>query len=484
MSLPRRPPLKKSFMLTYGSGQIIEIMMIGVVGTFLLFYLTAVCGLRPDVAGLVLFISLAVDAVIDPLIGASTDGWRSRWGRRHPFMLAGLFLLPLAILGVFALPTGLPASWVFGYVLALNILMRVSHSIFILPYAALLPEFSSRYTERARMMTYRLILSVLSWAAMLWFAFEFIFAEEDSLSQGSSYVWFALLTAGVVLASGLLSTFGTLSAAKALPRRNETHPPLSRFFHEVTQLFQNASFISIFFGALIFMTASGFLTSMNIHAFQYFWALTPEQMQLPTIAQPVGMLISVPLAIWMIKSFEKRTIILIAIFAFAATFSVLPLLKSLGGLTQDSLATLSLVIAGGVVFGAGSGLSFVATGSMVADATDEHDFLFRIRREGLFFAALIFGSKTALGLGGMLAGFGLQLIGFPNDPTGSPELSPQIIEKLGLLWGPGFALCVLMSAPFFFAYKLDRKSHAEIIRRIRGRIARSGEQRRDSPRIN
>ena len=484
MSVPRNSPLKKSFMLTYGSGQIIEIMMLGVVGTFLLFYLTAVCGLRPDVAGLVLFISLAVDAIVDPLIGASTDGWRSRWGRRHPFMVVGLILLPLAILGVFVLPTGLPASWIFGYVLALNILMRISHSIFMLPYAALLAEFSSRYTERAQMMTYRLVLAVLSWAAILWLAFRFIFGGEDSLSQSASYVRFALLIASVILVSGLFSTFGTLSVAKALPRPSEAHPPLSRFSREVKQLFRNPSFVSIFFGALIFMTASGFLTSMNIHAFRYFWALTPEQMQLPTVAQPVGMLISVPVSIWLIKSFEKRTIILIAIFAFAATFSLLPLVKSLGGLPSNSLLNVSLVVAGGVVFGAGSGLSFIATGSMVADATDEHDLLFRIRREGLFFASLILGSKTALGLGGMLAGFGLQLIGFPSDPVGPVEVSPKIIEKLGLLWGPGFALCVLLSAPFFFAYKLDRKSHREIIRRINSSVVHSGEQSRQSPRIN
>ena len=242
-----RSPLKKGFMLSYGTGQIVEIMMIGVIGTFMLIYLTSVCGLRPDVAGLVLFISLALDAVLDPLIGASSDGWKSRWGRRHPFMVVGLMVLPLAILGVFVLPTGLPASWVFGYVLALNIVMRVSQSIFILPYAALLAEFSSDYAERARMMTYRLVLAVLSWAAILLIAFKVIFKAEDSLSQGSSYVPFALLLAGVILVSGLVATFGTLSAAKALPRRSEVQLPLSRFFPEVVQLFRNSSFVALFF---------------------------------------------------------------------------------------------------------------------------------------------------------------------------------------------------------------------------------------------
>ena len=473
----RERPLTRSFMLIYGAGQIPEIMVLGVVGTFLLFYLTAVCGLSPYVAGLALFISLAADALIDPIIGASSDGWKSPWGRRHPFMVVGLILLPFAVFGVFVLPAGLPASWVFGYVLALNIIMRISHSIFMLPYAALLPEFSNDYAERARMMTYRLILAVLAWAAMLTIAFRVIFVQNDSLSQASSYVPFAFLLATVILLSSLVSTFGTLSAAKALPHRPETHPPLSRFFHEVAQLFRNSSFKAIFFGALLFMTASGFLTSLNIHAFRYFWDLGPEQMHWPTVAQPAGMLISVPLSVWLIRNFEKRTMILITVFAFAATYCLLPVVKILAALPPGSPIALALIIAGGVVFGAGSGLSFVATGSMVADATDEHDRLFSIRREGLFFASLIFAAKTALGLGGMLAGLGLQFIGFPTDAAdsaGEAQVSPRIIQRLGLLWGPGFALCVLSSAPFFLGYKLDRRSHEKIMQEIAARNAQSG----------
>ena len=74
--------------------------------------------------------------------------------------------------------------------------MRVSTSFFILPFAALLPELSSDYAERARIMIYRLILAVVAWALTLAFAFEVIFRGEDALSLASSYVPFAFLLAG------------------------------------------------------------------------------------------------------------------------------------------------------------------------------------------------------------------------------------------------------------------------------------------------
>ena len=106
------------------------------------------------------------------------------------------------------------------------------------------------------------------------------------------------------------------------------------------------------------------------------------------------MMISVPLSIWLVRTVEKRTIMFVAIFGFAMTYSVLPFLEDLGGSGTNPLIPLALVITGSLVFGAGSGFSFIASGSMVADATDEHDRLFGIRREGLFFAALVFGAKV------------------------------------------------------------------------------------------
>ena len=469
-----KPSLKKSFMLTYGTGQAIDLLVNNGIGIFLLLYLTSVCGLRPDVAGLVLFISLAVDAVADPLIGAGSDGWKSRLGRRHPFMIAGLIVLPLAIVALFNLPAALPVTWIFGYVLVLNILLRVSTSFFILPYAALLPEFSSDYEERSRMMNYRLIFAVIGWGIALWLSFDMFFKSENALSQASSYVPFAFLMAGLIILCGLTTIFGTLTAAIKLGTPPEEHSPVSRFLKEILQLFRNPSFVSLFFGVLIFMVAAGFLNSINLHTFRYFWNLTPEQMQMPTVAQPVGMLISIPLAMWLIKVVEKRTIMFIAVGVFVITYSAMPLLKSHVLLSAAGLAPIDLAVASGIVFGACSGLSFMSSGSMVADATDEHDFLFGVRREGLYFASLVFAAKAAIGLGGMLAGFGLKLIGFPGNPTspeGAAQLTPEVIHWLGLLWGPGFAVCMLLSVPFFLRYRLDRKKHRKIMSAITTRNA-------------
>src|SRR5512143_1980820 len=54
--------------------------------------------------GLLTFFGLIIAMIVQPVAGAISDGWRSRWGRRRP-LLAGatlfdaLFLLVLAIGG-------------------------------------------------------------------------------------------------------------------------------------------------------------------------------------------------------------------------------------------------------------------------------------------------------------------------------------------------------------------------------------------------
>src|SRR5688500_11532275 len=81
------PPLKVREKLVYAAGDVAEGGINYALATFLLFFLTAVCGLPGTLAGLALSLSLMVDAVLDPIIGYVSDNTRSRWGRRHPFLI-------------------------------------------------------------------------------------------------------------------------------------------------------------------------------------------------------------------------------------------------------------------------------------------------------------------------------------------------------------------------------------------------------------
>ncbi|NBQ12477.1 MAG: hypothetical protein EBU29_10655, partial [Gammaproteobacteria bacterium] len=83
----------RSTKFAFGIGQMAEGIKNNAFSTFLLLYYNQVLGLSGTLSGLAIMIALCFDAITDPLAGSLSDGWRSRWGRRHPFMYASVTIL-------------------------------------------------------------------------------------------------------------------------------------------------------------------------------------------------------------------------------------------------------------------------------------------------------------------------------------------------------------------------------------------------------
>ena len=90
----RRRKLSVKTKLLFASGALQEAVVTAGAIVTVLFY-NQVLGISPALAGTAFLIASIVDAISDPLIGAVSDRFRSRWGRRHPFMFASA--LPIAV---------------------------------------------------------------------------------------------------------------------------------------------------------------------------------------------------------------------------------------------------------------------------------------------------------------------------------------------------------------------------------------------------
>ena len=163
----RRVPLSVGFKALYGSGTIADSVTQTALGVFLFFYLTAVCGLSNSLTGLSLFVAQVVDALGDPLVGSISDNAWTRFGRRHPFMLAGALPMAAALGLLFSIPAGLTGWTLFAYVTVISIALRVSHSVFFLPYVGLGAELSDDYAERTNIVAARFLFSTVGTFACL-----------------------------------------------------------------------------------------------------------------------------------------------------------------------------------------------------------------------------------------------------------------------------------------------------------------------------
>ena len=452
--------------LFYGSGQAVDAVVQAGVNTFLLFYLTAVCGMSGSAAGSIFLLSLVIDGLLDPYIGRLSDQWQSRWGRRLPFMAGALLPMMIAAFFLFNLPAGLSQLTLYVSALALNVSLRVGLSVFALPHSALTAEFTDDYSERSVISTFRALFIVIGTAAALLPAFMLIFAAEGALQSRSAYTWLGILLTLLIGGFGWSCVFGIFREAAALPS-----PLLSDaagrpgFFTDLLQLLRNPSFLPLFVGAVLVLVGQGVSLTLNLHAFRYFWGLPTTLIQLPLLVLPLGMLLGTLAAGLLLKKVEKRNgvvgaVALLGVYQILATMPV-----AADVVAPGSPFSIGLVAVSGLLFGACGAFCFVCFYSMIADAVDEHDHLFGVRREALYAAALMIGAKAATGLGAFIAGVGLQLVGFAAPPEGSgPEAVPHDISTaVGLLWGPGAAIIVLASLPFLSRYKIDRLWHEQIL---------------------
>ena len=90
MAGPRK--LGTPTMFSFGIGQAAGAFKNMAWGTLLLFYYQQVVGVDAFLVGLAIAISIVMDAVTDPIIGAWSDRIDTRWGRRHPMLLASTLL--------------------------------------------------------------------------------------------------------------------------------------------------------------------------------------------------------------------------------------------------------------------------------------------------------------------------------------------------------------------------------------------------------
>jgi len=74
--------------------------------------------------GLLTFLGLVIAMLVQPLSGAVSDGWKSRFGRRRPLMVFGT-LFDFAFLSILAWTGGL--GWLFIGYIGLQLSSNIAH---------------------------------------------------------------------------------------------------------------------------------------------------------------------------------------------------------------------------------------------------------------------------------------------------------------------------------------------------------------------
>jgi Na+/melibiose symporter-like transporter len=130
-------------------------------GLILMPFLTDLLGVQAAIAGMIVFAPKAWDFFLNPIAGRISDRSRNARDRRRPFILRAGILLALAFSAMFFGPTAPPvaaALWVLVAFLA----SATVYAFFQVPYLAMSAEITDDYTERTRMISWRVIVFTLA----------------------------------------------------------------------------------------------------------------------------------------------------------------------------------------------------------------------------------------------------------------------------------------------------------------------------------
>lgn len=463
--------IEPSTRLLYGFGQVAEGIKNYGFSTFILFYYNAVLGLSGTLCGLAIGIALVVDAISDPIAGSISDNFRSRWGRRHPFMVGAALPLALAFFGLFAPPADLDSTGLFVWLTSFAIATRLMMTAYHMPHMALGAELTTNFAERTRLVAARQIFGYVGAFVTAAIGFGFFFSDEQGgRMNADAYAPFALVMSVMMVLAIFISVWGTRGEIAFLPKPRPSaisENVLRRFLPDSISAFENRSFKHLFGGVLLIYILIGTEGALSLYMYEFFWALEAGEILLLSLLYPVGLVIGAFFTARLHEAWDKGPTLILGTVGWLLC-QIFPVLLRLADVLPENGTSnlIGVLFAIRIIQGILVQQALASFSSMMADIADEHDLATGRRQEGIFFGVVSFSAKAASGAGSVLAGIALDVIGWPAGlgmAGSTATLAPETIRNLGIVYGPMVAIFAI-AAPFAYrGYDLNRVRHKQVL---------------------
>jgi len=396
-------------------------------------------GLGLTAVGAILLFARLADVAFDPLAGVLSDRFRTRFGRRKPFLLLATPIVMLALHQLFVPPAGAGA----GHLLGWTLLLYLGYTLATLPYWAWGAELSSDYDERSRIVGAREAAVVLGTVVAA--ALPTLIGESRGAAL-EAVAW--LVVATLPLAVGL-ALWGAPEPAVAPPQ------PLA-FARAARLIWRNGPFRRLLIAYLLNSAANGLTATLFLLFVEHVLGIPARAPTLLLVYFLCGVA-SVPIWVWLSGRFGKHRSWAAGMALCSLFFLAVPFLGQ-----GDFLPFLAVCVATGFCLGADLALP----GSMQADVVDLDRARGGGERAGLFFALWAMATKLALALAVGIAFPLLDLFGFDPASGGGTWALAALYAAAPLV----IKLCAILP---IWRFPIDAKRQA----RLRAAIARRDARR-------
>ena len=435
------------------------------------FYYQQILGLSGALAGTAVAIAICADAVTDPLVGSISDRFKSKYGRRHPFLFFAPIPLAIAIFLIFNPPASFVESQMamFAWFTVFTVLLRTFQTIFAIPLLAMGAELSTNYIERSKIMSYESLFGLYGYVFMHLVAiigiFGMLYGGDGGRLYQPAYTPVVLLCCAFVIITIFACAYGTRDQIPKLKQREvDAGPPGAKvFFGDIWSVLQNRNYRALLFGLFFLAVTAGTHETLGIYMATFFWELNANQWGFLIIGNIIGTHVAFFLAPAIHRKFDKRWAIFWGCFFFAIFWSSATTLKLLG-IGPDVATWNAVIFIGSIgIFNVFAGVVLtISVMSALADIADEHELLTGQRQEGIFYAARTFFSKAMNAFGHIVAGFAIDFY-IKLPPKSEPgEVAEDVLFRLGIVDGPFAMFFGIVAAFVYLGYKIDKKRYREI----------------------
>lgn len=479
--------------LSFGVGSVGAAVFGGVFGGFITIYYNQVIGLSNSLIGIAVMLALFGDAITDPIVGVISDRWRSRFGRRHPFLVAAPIPLSLSLFCIFNPPEvltagadGPPQIPLFAWLAFWTILSRTFATLYTIPHLALGGELTKDQHQRSQLFSTSTVFGFGTLACFTFVAWAFFFAGERVRESDGQMVPGHLDAAAyepLVLTACVIILIAIWSCAagtwKYIPNLSKAHSDLQRmtpatFLKAIGETLKNRNYLILVLGFFFFMITSGIYDTLEVFMFTYFWELKPEQIQWVALISAPGAIGGALLSPILMRKYDRKPVMVTSLAGTVICAQLMVDLRLLGLMVENGnplLLPFLLMNRFGFAFSLGVGA--VATLSMTADIIDDNELETGARQEGLFYSAKAFFAKASSSFGHFFAGVVLELyVRMPFEAVPG-QLDSDILLRLGIIAGPVMALSAVVSIFIYSKYNLSRERHQEITRLLQQRMQSS-----------
>ena len=457
-------------MVGYGLGECANSLIMNGFFGFAMLYYTEALKLNPSLAGMAMSVSVFWEAITEPVMGHYSDRTRSRFGRRHPWMLAGGLMMAVCFFFIWAVPSGLHghSTPLFWYLVAMNLLLRTGLTMFFVPYLALGFEMCSDTEARSRLQSVRWVLNMaanFAGPALAWSVFyrDSIGADGSKIigttvPQNFIHMGAAFSVATVVFVMVVLwltrHWIEDTSSAKAATIHDES------FWVNMknTILDPNPRWVFVF----IFLVCVGMVlvSSLQMYVYVYFMRFEPYQKSIAHGSTMVGMAAGAAISAWVARRLDKKLTVLLGGILSIACNGVLAALFLTGLVKVGSGVALWLFVTFHAAYWLGNGMMLPIATAMMADVADVFRARTGINKDGGYSAVFSLAMRLAISFSLMVSGWTLSGIGFVAKENATQ--TPEAIWRLGAATFIAGPLVCFASLLAIGRYRLSRERVAQL----------------------